>query len=376
MRIVAILLLVIGLASCQLFQKEVQLQLESAEYHQLEGWEEADVSAALAAFRKSCDHWRDHWQQIPTREHSPQVQRTDWQHACVQAEVTVEEDARTFFETFFKPYRVFTNYWKSEALLTGYYEPVLAGSRTQAIGYDVPVWGVPDDLVSGDTYPMTRKEIDEQGLHGKAEILLWVKDPVELFFLHIQGSGRVKLTDGTIVGLQYAAKNNQPYRSIGKLLIDREKIGAELMSMQALKSWLNDHPKEAQEVMWYNDSYVFFTLVEKTEGPVGAQNVALTPEGSMAVDPAYIPYGWPLWVDTTRPRMLGPEPALVERAHPQPLVEPLRRLLVAQDTGSAIKGPLRGDIFFGHGGNAGLMAGLMKQPGYFTVLLPYIPTEK
>jgi len=363
------------ISACQIIQKEEKLHLQDAKYEWLNKWEEADTSRALIAFRRSCEQWRKRPDTIPTKVGDRKIPSEHWQDICIRAKIHPDNKSRSFFENYFEPYGMHTNYLQLNGLLTGYYEPLLLGSRSRSVGYPVPVWGVPRDYVKGALYPMTRQQIDKKGLYDKAQILLWLSDPVELFFLQVQGSGRVKLDDGTVVGLQFAAKTGHPYVAIGKVLIERGELTPENVSMQSIKQWLHDHPDQMQDVMWKNPSYVFFNRMDRTNGPVGAQGVVLTAEGSMAVDPAYIPYGVPVWVDTEIPRVIDPE-KLEENRHPHDHTvarEDFRRLLIAQDTGSAIKGPLRGDIFFGHGNQAGLIAGQMKRPGFFTLLLPRPP---
>jgi membrane-bound lytic murein transglycosylase A len=202
-------------------------------------------------------------------------------------------------------------------------------------------------------YP-TRSEIDAGALAGKGSELLWVDDAVDAFFLHVQGSGRVVMENGQLVRLGFAGRNGHPYVAIGRELISRGAIPRERMSMQAIRAWLKANPGEASEVMALNPSFIFFRIIDG-EGPIGAEGVPLTPGRSLAVDPAFVPLGLPIWLDTTDP--LKPE-------------QPLRRLVVAQDTGSAIKGPVRGDLFWGFGETAAAKAGSMNQRGRYFLLLP------
>jgi membrane-bound lytic murein transglycosylase A len=194
----------------------------------------------------------------------------------------------------------------------------------------------------------------------KGNELLWVDDPVGLFFLQVQGSGRVQLPDGSVVRVGYADQNGHPYQSIGAQLVARGALAREEVNLDSIRVWLAAHPDEAEDVLNSNPSFVFFALREppaetSVDGPLGSLNVALTPQRSAAVDPSFIALGSPLWLDTTLP---GAEP------------RPYRRLLFAQDTGGAIKGPVRADVFFGHGPAAERLAGHMKQPGRLYVLLP------
>ena len=187
--------------------------------------------------------------------------------------------------------------------------------------------------------------------------MLYVNDPVKAFFLHIQGSGRVQLEDGRVIRVGYAAQNGQPYFAIGRHLIEQGEISKENMSAQAIKDWLYSHPTQAKTLMEKNPSYIFFRQIDG-EGPIGGQGVALTPERSLAVDKRFIPYGLPIWLETTYPQTPISSPA------------PFRKLLIAQDTGGAIRGPVRGDVFFGYGNKAEKLAEYMKNTGHYTLLLP------
>jgi membrane-bound lytic murein transglycosylase A len=283
--------------------------------------------------------------------------------------------ARRFFETWFAPYLV-TDNGNSEGVFTGYYEAELRGAWTRKGPYQVPVYRPPNDLITVELglfrdewkgqrltgrqvdgrlvpYP-TRAEIDAGALAGKGSELLWVDDAVDSFFLHVQGSGRVVMENGQVVRLGFAGRNGHSYVAIGRELMRREAIPREQMSMQAIRAWLKANPDEASEVMALNPSFIFFRVIDG-EGPIGAEGVPLTPGRSLAVDPTFVPLGLPIWLDTTDP--LNPE-------------QPLRRLVVAQDTGSAIKGPVRGDLFWGFGETAAAKAGAMKQRGRYFILLP------
>ena len=251
------------------------------------------------------------------------------------------------------PHEFFASHYKltpltDSGLLTGYYLPLLDGSYSKSAEYSYPVWAVPDDFHK--PY-LTRQQIDEGALDNISKPILWVKDKVDLFFLHIQGSGRVRLPDGKIVGLGFAAKNGQPYKSIGKVLIDEGAMAAEGMSMQSLKAWLRANPNQIGRVLWQNPSYIFFELQENAQA-VGAQGVALTARGSLAVDPNHIAYGTPVLIETALPDAL-------EESH---------LLMIAQDTGSAIKSENRADWFLGYGKQAEQLAGKLKQPAKFSVL--------
>ncbi len=319
--------------------------LEDARFAEIPGWDEDDHAEALAAFVRSCEAIEGQDPDTSLGRMPAMATVPLWQERCRLARNTSGNDARAFFEAWFRPWRI-TGIGGS--LFTGYFEPLLAGSRTRAGPWRWPVYRMPDGLS-----PLPdRAAIDAGALDGLSLELLWVDDPVDAFFLHVQGSGRVRLEDGSEVRLGYAGGNGYPYTSIGKELIRRGEIAADDMSMASIRAWLASHPDEAAGLMAVNRSYVFFRELEG-EGPVGAQGVPLTPGRSLAVDDAFFAYGVPVWLETTLPDGA-----------------PWQRLMIAQDTGSAITGAVRGDIFFGAGEWAARMAGAMKAPGRSWILLP------
>jgi len=287
-----------------------------------------------------------------------------------------DEIARAFFETRFTPRAVRTGNGDT-GLITGYYEPLLDGRAQPDARFRYPVYGAPDDLVTvelGTLYPELngrrvrgrlvgrrvvpypdRAAIEAQPPLPAAPVLAWVDDPVALFFLHIQGSGRIRLADGTTLRVGYVDQNGHPYVAIGRTLIERGALTPEAVDMPAIRAWLAANPGEAADVLSSNPSYIFFAPRDAgLPGPLGALQVALLAGRSAAVDPKHIPLGVPLWVDTTLP---------LDNA-------PYRRLLFALDTGGAITGPVRADVFFGYGAEAEALAGRMKQPGRVFALLP------
>ena len=262
--------------------------------------------------------------------------------------------------------------------ITGYYEPLLNGSREQSGQYRYPLYGVPEDLLVvdlGAVYPQLkgmrlrgklvgnrivpyhdRAQLDDDQQLLEGAELLWVDSPVDVFFLHVQGSGLVQLADGSVVAVGYAEQNGHPYQSIGRALIEMGELQPEEVTLFSIREWLHSNPERMYEVLAQNPSYVFFNLKDTPEdGPVGSLNVVLTPRRSIAVDRNVIPLGAPVWLQTTLPNE--------DRS-------PLNQLMLAQDTGGAIKGHVRADVFWGRGGEAEEMAGLMKQPGELFVLLP------
>jgi membrane-bound lytic murein transglycosylase A len=327
-------------------------QLLPASFSDLPDWRTDQQGPALVAFQKSCAKINARSSGSSMGGGGPFGWIGHWQEACAAASRVRSDDqrARAFFEQWFIPYRV-ESAGSDEGLFTGYYEPVLNGSWSPSPRYHVPLYRPAGP--KGAKLP-SRSQIVGGALSGRGLELVWVDDPIAAFFLQIQGSGRVRLPDGQMLRLGYAGQNGHSYFPIGRELLRRGEIAPEEMSMQAIRTWLLANPDEAPALMNLNPSYVFFRVLDG-DGPVGAQGVALTAGRSLAVDPSFVPYGVPIWLDTTDP--------LQDSA-------PLRRLVVAQDTGGAIKGPIRGDVFWGVGDEAEARAGLMKQPGRYYLLLP------
>jgi membrane-bound lytic murein transglycosylase A len=303
-----------------------------------------------------------------------------WREACAAAARIVNpsaETARRFFETHFTPFRVGSDSTGEEGLITGYYEPLLRGSRKPTGRYRYPLYGVPEDLVVvelGEQYPelkgmRLRGRLDGRRLvpyYDRAQIesgqaplrgreIAWVDDAIELFFLHIQGSGRILLDSGETLRVGYADQNGYPYRSVGRLLVERGELTLEQASMQSIVAWARRNPAKVNELLNSNASYVFFReLPGSHAGPPGSLGVPLTARRSIAVDPRYITLGAPVFIATTWPNSL----------------KPLNRLTLAQDTGGAIRGPVRADFFWGYGELAAREAGRMKQTVRMWVLWP------
>ncbi len=342
--------------------------LQAVAWSELPGWGEDDLRAAWAPFLQSC------------RALVGRPQGAAWKRVCERAGGIDGKDAallRRFFESEFQPYAVVAADGNASGLITGYYEPLLRGSRSPGGRYQAPVYGVPDDMLTvdlGELYPelksmrlrgrlqgnkvvpyYSRGEIGAQENRFPARTLLWVDDAVELFFLHVQGSGRVRLPDGSIVRLAYADQNGHPYQSVGRLLVERGELRLEEASMQGIQAWGRNNPARLQELLNANPSYVFFREAGNgNEGPAGSLGVPLTAQRSLAVDPRSIPLGAPVYLATTQPNS----------------TRPLNRLMLAQDTGGAIKGTVRADFFWGFGPQAGEQAGRMRQAGKLWVLLP------
>jgi len=358
----ALLLSVLG--GCARIPEKVA-PLEAVSWAALEGWPGSGAEASLGAILESC---------------KALGRKEPWAAACLAArEISPgdEEAVRRFLEEGFIPYRVSRPDGSTTGLITGYYVPDLDGSRQRSDRFSYPVYGVPDDLLVIDLamiYPelkgyrlrgrlegrrvvpyWERSQIDGEQAPVKGKELFWVEDPVELFFLHIQGSGRVNLEGGDRVMVNYSDQNGHPYRSIGKLLLDRGEMTRDQMSMQNIMAWTQENPEQVGALLGENPSYVFFReLPAEFQSPPGALGVPLTAGRSLAVDPDVIPLGAPVFLDTTWPGS----------------TDPLRRVMVAQDTGGAIRGAVRADFFWGLGDEAAFFAGRMKQEGRLWVLLP------
>ena len=305
-----------------------------------------------------------------------------------QTFIRTQPPPRTLQEFIRNDFRVYQSIGRDaqgQVLYTGYYEPLLKGSLERRSEFPHPVYPRPDDLVTidlgaffekykGETIAgrlaerrvvpyYDRREIEQGGvLYGKVEPIAWVEDPLDLFFLHIQGSGRIALEDGRTLHVNYAAKNGRPYRSIGQLLIDEGRIPRDAMSMQRIKAYLRENPSEIERVLNHNPSFIFFRIVP--DGPLGALNVTLTPGRSLALDLKMFPPAALAFIETSKPAgdASGRVQAWVA----------CQRFVLNQDTGGAITGPGRADLFWGSGPYAELAAGHLKHPGtlYFLVLKP------
>lgn len=339
--------------------------LRAADWTELPNWEADDHASALKAFLQGC---------------AAIGPRPAWRATCDAARKIAPgriPAARRFFETHFRPYRVTGPENDGTGLITGYYEPILNGSRTRSARYRYPLYAVPDDLLVvelAELHPdlkglrlrgrlegrrvvpyYSRAEIDGGIAPRIAPVLFWVDDPIDLFFLQVQGSGQIRLDNGERARVGFADQNGHPYRSIGRLLVERGELTLENASMQGIKAWARQHPDKLPEVLHHNARYVFFReLRNDLPGPIGALGVPLTAGRSLAIDPAHVPLGAPVFLDTTWPNSK----------------RPLQRLMMAQDTGGAIRGPARGDYFWGLGEQAGTQAGRMRQSGRMWILAP------
>jgi membrane-bound lytic murein transglycosylase A len=358
------------------------LVLTPATFADLPGWREDAIAQALPALLRSCRRLASLPEGEPLGRDGFAGTAGDWRPACAAAARVPAGNhaaARTFFEAHFRPFAAADGGERS-GLFTGYYEALLQGSRKRSARYHVPLYGRPPELVTVDLgkfradlhgkriagrveggvlIPLPdRAAIDKGALSRRGLELGWVDSPVDAFFLQIQGSGRVRLAEGGEIRVGYAGDNGRPYTAIGRELIRRGVYQPAEVSMQSIRGWLEAHPGEADALMETDASYVFFQEV-KGEGPLGAEGVPLTPGRSLAVDRGHWPLGVPLWLDTMAPSPRDGDPD-----------RPLRRLFIAQDTGGAIRGPIRGDVFWGAGPTPEAIAGKMKHPGRLWVLLP------
>ncbi len=349
--------------------------LVKTSFSKLPNWPEANLSPGLFAFQKACKRFSlkkasskvsKAWKELGTNG--------EWASICKQAQSVDASNAKEFIEKHFRVFEVKNP--ANEGLFTGYFEPEFEGSRRQSQRYQHPLYKLPGDVImanlgdfekalgdkliygqlKGKTFKpyYSRAEIADGALQGKGLELVWLADPVDGFFIEIQGSGRIKLAEGGWMRIGYAGKNGRPYRAIGRDLIEMGEIPAEKMSMSAIRNWLSANSSRSQSVMNKNPSYIFFKE-RHGDGPIGAAGTALTPGYSLAVDPSFIPLGGLVYLDAEHP----------DESQPR-----IQRLVAAEDTGSAIKGAQRGDLFWGTGSAAGKNAGHMASKGRYYLLSP------
>jgi membrane-bound lytic murein transglycosylase A len=389
---VAVVALVLGLAACEAEKAEPPapeeipsgLRLDAATFAELPGWAEDDLGGAAQALARSCERLK----RLPADRDVGSVEMpttaAEWWPACDAVLVAGTDPValRAALEASYEPFLVLDRAEEADpeaaadGLFTGYFEAELTGSRVRDATFATPLYGRPGDLVQvnlgsfdpdlagkgivgvvrdGRLVPYLERGAIEAGALDDQDLeLLWIDDPVDVFLLHVQGSGRVILPDGDVVRVGFAAHNGHGYRSIGRKLIDDGELEAHEASWPGIRGWVEANPDKAADLFAHNPRFIFFRELTG-DGPIGAEGVALTPERSLAVDTRYIPLGAPIWLDTTRPGVGG---------------DPLRRLMVAQDKGGAIKGVVRGDFFWGYGDAALAEAGRMKSRGRYFVLLP------
>lgn len=312
---------------------ETELTYKILSFEDLDGWESDDHDTALTVFRNTCGD----------------MDGVDWTSLCTMAHDMT--DGKAFFELMFRPVLIEDG---KPALFTGYFEPELDGSRYPTSRYKHPVYRLPREARANRPW-LTRRDILNSGvMDGRGLEIAWVDDPVELFFLQVQGSGRIRLPDGSVIRVGYGGKNGHEYRSLGRELVRRGIYQPHQVSAQVIKNWVRRNPMAGEELLYHNPSYVFFrevTHVPAEQGPLGAMNRSITDLRSIAVDPGIVRLGSPVWIEKDG-------------------AAPMNRLMIAQDTGSAIKGAQRADIFFGTGDAAGRAAGKLRDPGRMLVLMP------
>ncbi len=374
--------LVVFFAMVYVIMEQAVPILTETEFSKMESWSGSDKTGSLKAFRRSCGRMKQDDRAF-SKKPAFGGRFKDWQAVCAISEKLGQkptaDEINSFFENHFTPIIV-NDPVLEQGLFTGYFEPVVEGSLSPTDYYNIPVFKRPDDLVTftqdqekqtglrygrlvnGKPAPYyTRQEIEQGHLNGKGLELVWLKNRADAFFMQVQGSGRVNLPNGDVMRLAYAGKTGLPYTAIGGVLIADGELEKSTLSMQTIRQWMDENPQKSQSLMWKNKSFVFFRQLPEIDpglGPVGAQHVNLTPHVSLAIDRRYWAFGTPIWLDTKIEMSQSESP------------KQWRSLLVAQDTGSAIRGYARGDVFWGSGDQAALIAGQMKAAGKMTVLLP------
>jgi len=400
-RALMILLLLGGLAACENIIASLprplapssdvadgEFLMRATAFKAVPGWKTDDHSAALPVFLKSCARLKKQPPDQPMGRVPEMGRVSDWIPICDDAALIRlgnRTEARYFFESRFIAYKLIQSS-RQTGLITGYYEPELNGAWKPDQRYRYPLYALPKDLISanlgefdhkwkgsqiagrlvdGRYVPYySRAEIERGVLSGQQLEILWTDSNIDAFFLHIQGSGKIRLPDGTFIRMGYAGRNGHRYTAVGRELVAAGVMRLRDVTMPAIRAWMEQNPVGAQALMQKNKSFVFFRVL-KGDGPIGAQGVLLTPGRSLAVDRRFIPMGTPVWLETTEPGQRDSRQA-----------KSLRRVVLAQDTGSAIKGAVRGDLFWGHGRDAATMAGIMKQKGRLFALFPRTAAAK
>lgn len=360
---------------------EPPLKFRQVTFAKLPGWSHANTRKSFQAFQLSC---RTFLRQNPDKmvgNDYISLQVKDWQPACKAARSINSrslKQTKAFFQKWFTPVEFFKNN-SVEGLFTGYYLPLLQGSLTKTARFNIPIYGLPKDLITVNLEAFdphlkhrklvgrvkaqqlvpyyTRREISQGAIDDKAPVVAWVDNPVDCLFMEIQGSGVIALQDGSQLLINYVAENGAPYSSIAQILINNGTMTRDNASMQHIKRYFHEHPDQIMSILNQNKSFVFFSVLSQ-KGALGSQGVVLTPGYSLAIDKKFIPIGAPVWLNTTKPSKIMDQ------------YEALQRLVIAQDTGGAIKGMVRGDVYWGAGEHAVHTAGRMKNRGYYWILIP------
>lgn len=377
MRIILFSLMLCVLSACASGPSDdkAPLTMRQSSFGALPGWKEDNFSGISQAFGRSCKRLLKRGSSGFLAKDQRWGSLQDWQERCriFEGVSNDQKSQKSFFEQHFVPYEIRAGR-EEEGLFTGYYEASLKGSYKKHGKYQVPVHAKPNDLVMVSLGEF-REDLKGRRIAGRvsngrlkpyedraditegdiaSDVLIWVDDAIDKFFLQIQGSGLVRMDDGSTVRVGYDGQNGHPYFAIGRDLIHQGELTKDNVSLQTIRAWLKANPHKAQDVMNKNASYVFFRKLSD-EGPIGGEGIPLTPLRSLAVDHSLIPYGVPFWIDVD---------------HPDEDASKLQRMMVAQDTGGAIRGPVRGDVFWGYGPKAEDLAGRMKSEGRYWAILP------
>jgi membrane-bound lytic murein transglycosylase A len=376
------ILLVALIVSYNYIQHKPPVSLIKSSFSNLPHWQRDDHIAAFAAFKQSCTEITKRNPNLAFGSLKQSGKVEAWQTICNAATKITQPNnkiAREFFETWFDPYFVKSTL-NNDHLFTGYYIPLLHASRQNDAQYSTPIYGLPNDLIKVNlsAFPGTnsskiivgqlkqnrllpypdRAAINHGAISKSAPILAWGNNSIDLFFAQIQGSAFIELPNKQIQLLSYAGTNGRPYTAIGKVLLEKNILTKAEISMQSIRSWLEQHPEQAESILNRNASYIFFKL-STTNDPIGNEGIPLTPQRSLAVDNSYIPLGTPIWLDTVIPNKKAAN-----------TFDPFQHLVIAQDTGGAIKGAVRGDVYWGTGDDAAFLAGHMQSPGQYWIFLP------
>ncbi|KTD21260.1 murein transglycosylase A [Legionella londiniensis] len=376
------LILISGALFVWIYWPTPEIHLRQASFSEMPGWKNTDARKSLKAFQISCKAFLNHDPEKSVGSKFINLKAKDWYPACkasILVKTNSEKKARQFFETWFTPY-LFYKQTPVEGLFTGYYLPLVKGSLAKTRQFNTPIYGMPDNLITvnlgqfdsdllhhrkiigriqgSSLIPYySRAEINQGAIDKHANVVVWVTDEIERQFLEIEGSGVIELPDGKKLFIGYAGENGRTYTPLANVLIKKGKMTKDNASTQRIRKYFKEHPEDIRPVLNQNESFVFFRKLHKNK-IVGSQGVELTPGYSLAVDRKWLPMGVPVWLSTTRPNDEGKEQI------------PFKRLMIAQDTGGAIKGPVRGDVYWGAGEKAIAIAGHMKNRGTYWILLP------